>query len=98
MNLAPKNLNLGPYASHFTRITNTYTCGVTITPSVCGGNMARFSKVPPMAIQTREKCIVPIISTTFTSKLFVQCMDNVVMFFANFFLRKYYTYIIAYLL
>ena len=47
---------------------------------MCGDDMARFSKVPLVAIQTREKCIVPIISTTFTSKLSMQCMDNVEMF------------------
>ena len=32
--LSPKNLNPDPYLPH---LTNTYTCGVTIAPRVCGG-------------------------------------------------------------
>ena len=34
MKLPPGDLNPGPYPP---LPTNTYTCGVTITPGVCGG-------------------------------------------------------------
>ena len=32
--LPPGDMNLGPYPPH---LTNTYTCGVTIAPRLCGG-------------------------------------------------------------
>ena len=34
--LSLEDLNLGPYPPHS---TNTYTCGVTITPKVYGGDI-----------------------------------------------------------
>ena len=35
VNLPPGDLNLGPYSLH---LTSTYTCGVTIAPTVCSDN------------------------------------------------------------
>ena len=38
----PRNLNPGRYPLHS---TNTYTCGVTITPRVCGGKKCFLKKL-----------------------------------------------------
>ena len=35
--LPPRDLNIDPYSPHS---TNTYTCGVTIVPRMCGGRCA----------------------------------------------------------
>ena len=40
--LPPRDLNLVPCLPHS---TSTYTCGVTVTPRVCGGNMHSFLSI-----------------------------------------------------